>query len=145
MLFVERYCGGDWKPHLSTEHHRIKRELHRGGICVNHGSLWSVPRENKDMVQFSSVQSLSRVQLFVTPWIAARQASLSITNSRHWQTVVRRDKKELQSVLHTYRFCISGFNQLWFKIFEKKNSKVPKSKTWIHCMLANINKAVIPY
>ena len=33
-------------------------------------------------VQFSSVQSLSRVQLFATPWIAARQASLSITNSR---------------------------------------------------------------
>ena len=32
-------------------------------------------------VQFSSVQSLSRVRLFVTPWIAARQASLSITNS----------------------------------------------------------------
>ena len=33
-------------------------------------------------VQFSSVQSLSCVRLFVTPWIAARQASLSITNSR---------------------------------------------------------------
>ena len=33
-------------------------------------------------VQFSSVQSLSRVQLFVTPWITARQASLSITNSQ---------------------------------------------------------------
>ena len=32
--------------------------------------------------QFSSVQLLSRVQLFVTPWIAARQASLSITNSQ---------------------------------------------------------------
>ena len=31
---------------------------------------------------FSSVQSLSCVWLFVTPWIAARQASLSITNSR---------------------------------------------------------------
>ena len=30
---------------------------------------------------FSSVQSLSRVWLFVTPWIAARQASLSITIS----------------------------------------------------------------
>ena len=29
----------------------------------------------------SSVQSLSRVRLFVTPWIVARQASLSITNS----------------------------------------------------------------
>ena len=33
-------------------------------------------------VQFSSVQSLSRVQLFSTPWIAASQASVSITNSR---------------------------------------------------------------
>ena len=31
--------------------------------------------------QFSSVQSLSRVRLFVTPWTEARQASLSITNS----------------------------------------------------------------
>ena len=31
---------------------------------------------------FSSVQSLSRVQLSPTPWITARQASLSITNSR---------------------------------------------------------------
>ena len=29
-----------------------------------------------------SVQSLSRVRLFATPWTAARQASLSITNSR---------------------------------------------------------------
>ena len=32
--------------------------------------------------QFSSVQPLSRVQLFATPWTTARQASLSITNSR---------------------------------------------------------------
>ena len=31
--------------------------------------------------QFSSIQLLSRVRLFVTPWITARQASLSITNS----------------------------------------------------------------
>ena len=33
-------------------------------------------------VQFSSVQSLSHVWLFAIPWIAARQASLSITNTR---------------------------------------------------------------
>ena len=32
-------------------------------------------------VQFSSVQSLSHVRLFATPWITACQASLSITNS----------------------------------------------------------------
>ena len=35
-----------------------------------------------DYNQFSSVQSLSRVQLFVTPQTTARQVSLSITNSR---------------------------------------------------------------
>ena len=35
----------------------------------------------KKSLQFSSVQLLSRVQLFATPWTAARQASLSITNS----------------------------------------------------------------
>jgi len=41
--------------------------------------------------RFSSVQSLSRVWLFATPWMAARQASLSIINSQsppkthvHW-------------------------------------------------------------
>ena len=33
-------------------------------------------------IQFSSVQSLSRVQLLETPWTAAQQASLSITNSQ---------------------------------------------------------------
>ena len=35
-----------------------------------------------DSVQFSLVQLLSCVRLFVTPWTAACQASLSITNSR---------------------------------------------------------------
>ena len=33
-------------------------------------------------IQFSSVQSLSLIQLFATPWTAAHQASLSITNSQ---------------------------------------------------------------
>ena len=41
--------------------------------CEGHWSLLPT--------QFSSIQSLSRVRLFATPWIAARQASLSITNS----------------------------------------------------------------
>ena len=34
------------------------------------------------MTYISSVQSLSRVWLFATPWVTAHQASLSITNSR---------------------------------------------------------------
>ena len=39
---------------------------------------WHMIKQN----QLSSVQSLSHVQLFETPWIAARQGSLSITNSQ---------------------------------------------------------------
>ena len=37
--------------------------------------------ETENFIVISSVQSLSHVWLFVTPWTAARQASLSITNS----------------------------------------------------------------
>ena len=39
-----------------------------------------ISKANSLPITFSSVQSLSRVRLFVTPWIAAGQASLSITN-----------------------------------------------------------------
>ena len=39
-------------------------------------------REHKALRLFSSVQLLSHVRLFETPWTTARQASLSITNSR---------------------------------------------------------------
>ena len=45
-------------------------------------SLLIVINSIESRVQFSSVQSLSCVHLFVTPWTAAHQASLSITNSR---------------------------------------------------------------
>ena len=43
-------------------------------------TIWATS-EVLPCLQLSSVQSLSHVQLFVTPWIAACQASLSITNS----------------------------------------------------------------
>ena len=48
-------------------------------------TLFPKPKKEKIInmwIQFSSVQSLSRVQLFVTPWIASCQVSLSITNSQ---------------------------------------------------------------
>ena len=52
-------------------------------------SLWSQPAYNPDLPftsPISSVQSLRRVQLFVTPWNAACQASLSIT---YYQRVLK--------------------------------------------------------
>ena len=45
-------------------------------------TIWFTHIFSHPKVQFSSVQSLSHVWLFVTPWIEACQASLSITISR---------------------------------------------------------------
>ena len=50
-------------------------------IRINFSST-SELQKTPNKYQFSSVQLLSLVRLFVTPWTAARQASLSITNSR---------------------------------------------------------------
>ena len=49
-----------------------KRVGRHFSLCAYHFTVFS---------QFNSVQSLSCVQLLATPWTAARQASLSITNS----------------------------------------------------------------
>ena len=56
----------------------------------------------KLLIQFSSVQSLSRVQLFATPWSAARQASLSITNS---QSLLKLMSVELVMPSNHYILC----------------------------------------
>ena len=47
-----------------------------------HNRIYGHQFVSMSAVQFSSVQSLSCVQLFVTPWTATHQASLSITNSQ---------------------------------------------------------------
>ena len=56
------------------------------------------------MYQFSSIQALSHVQLFETPWIAARQASLSITNS---QSLLRLMSIELMMPSNHLILCCS--------------------------------------
>ena len=49
-------------------------------------------------VQFSSVQSLSRVRLFASPWTAAHQASLSITNS--WSSLKLMSIESVMQSIH---------------------------------------------
>ena len=53
-------------------------------LSLLHWQVDSLPLSHQEsqISRFSSVQSLSRVRLFATPWIAARQASLSTTNSQ---------------------------------------------------------------
>ena len=54
------------------------------------------------MVHFNSVLSLSCVQLFVTPWRAACQASLSISNSRSLLKLMT-----IESVMPSYHLILS--------------------------------------
>ena len=50
--------------------------------------IWTSQRKAHWYNRFSSVQSLSHVQLFATPWTTARQASLSLPSLEHAQTYV---------------------------------------------------------
>ena len=56
----------------------MNEQIHELIIPISVEKMWYIHPMN---IQFSSVQSLSRVWLFATPWITARQASLSIINS----------------------------------------------------------------
>ena len=65
---------------------------------------------NSNLRQFSSVQSLTRVRLFATPWIAARQASLSITNSRSLFKLM-----PIESVMH-----VQGLIKILYRKFPEQ-------------------------
>ena len=57
--------------------------IYLGVVLLSYGiCLWVTLKILLSRFQFSSVQSLSRVRLFVTPWTAAHQAFLVITNSQ---------------------------------------------------------------
>ena len=80
---------GEWNGnplHCSYLENSMDREAWQARVhgvtnwVTNISFLIGVPEVYKH--QFSSVQSLSRVWLFATPWITVCQASLSITNSR---------------------------------------------------------------
>ena len=60
---------------------KVKEESEKAGLKLNIKKTKIMASSPISSVQFSSVQLLSHFQLFATPWIAARQASLSITNS----------------------------------------------------------------
>ena len=72
---LKYFTGNLKKEALFISSLPVSLKVASGALC-NH--VRNLPESNPNI---SSVQSLSRVPLFVTPWIAACQASLSITNS----------------------------------------------------------------
>ena len=97
--FESLYCVWIWKcpdflltldlsvPEIQLPSHfsALIPFMARSCHCMDFLPTWCPCGSSKSFkylsVQFSSVQSLSCVRLFATPWIAAHQASLSITNS----------------------------------------------------------------
>ena len=71
------------RPH-ELQHARLPCPSPSPRVCSTSCPLsqWCHPTRDLQFMWFSSVQLLSHVQLFVTPWIVACQASFSITNSR---------------------------------------------------------------
>ena len=67
--------GGRPQTHFLLRAHQ-DHTIYTAGIYKNY-----LRTRKNDCSQFSSVQLLSHVQLFATPWTTARQASLSITKS----------------------------------------------------------------
>ena len=61
----------------------------------------------KNIGHLSSVQSLSDVQLFVTPWTTASQASLSITNS--WSLFKLMSIESVMPSNHLVLSCLLSF------------------------------------
>ena len=87
-LLMNVQCSGN-----SRSFAKKTRVLKIRSIVASHWKLTMINQEDhlieaNLLKTICSVQLLSHVQLFATPWIAACQASLSITNSRSsWEVV----------------------------------------------------------
>ena len=85
-------------------------------FCVSSVGFWSVVIiRATEKWYISSVQSLSCVQLFETPWTAACQASLSITNSQSLlklmsiESVIPSNHPTISSAVVPFSSCLQSF------------------------------------
>ena len=81
----------------------------------------------------SSVQSLSRVGLFVTPWTAARQASLSITNSGSFLKLM-----SIESVMPSNQLILSLFS----RVFTKTPSELLLNLAYYNVWSTNLRRSL---
>ena len=95
-------------------HRRRIQKIYRGSPLHNHQSTDShiIDEESTQGWRFSSVHPLSRVQLFATPWNAACQASLSITNSQNLLKFMSSRQWRLLTILYSvvpFSSCLQSF------------------------------------
>ena len=81
--YHQSFPSGSLHKHLSLLHQGADRRTKQ-----KHSPTETKTKATLQKVQFSSVQLLSSVRLLATPWTAARQASLSIINSRSFPQIM---------------------------------------------------------
>ena len=99
--YLEQY------PELKNSYKSIRKGKFNRNIRTGDETdwFWTLEQLELDMEQqFSSVQSLSHVQLFATPWTVACQASLSITNS--WSLLKLKSIKLVMPSNHLILCCL---------------------------------------
>ena len=99
--FSRSVVSNSLRPH-GFQHARLPCPSPSPRACSNFYVHW-VSDAIQPYHQFSSVQSLSCVRLFATPWIAACQASLSITNS--WSLLKLRSIESVMPSSHLILCC----------------------------------------
>ena len=99
---------------MSSNNSKLNNPEKKSPECLGHSfmSLCMCAFDKCYLLQFSSVQTLSHVQLFATPWATAHQASPSITNSQSLLKLVSIEPVMPSNHLilcHTLLFSLSVF------------------------------------
>ena len=116
QTFVFMYCYSsftDTKPLLYIYLHFVFFHCNRCSPWFQMKIL-NLLQEEKVGVWLSSIQLLNRVWLFVTPWTAARRASLSITNYRSLLTLMSIEllmPSNQSGPLSSFSFCLQSFQR----------------------------------
>ena len=117
-----------WSP-LHTRWRFRQRPEQGKAVDASRASRTPPPPSRSVSVQFSSVQSLSHVQLFSTPWTAACKASLSITNS--WSLLKALSVESVMLSNHFILYCPLLLPPSIFpRIFSKSALRIRWPKYW---------------
>ena len=141
IMTVDELLVLDGQNNILATQHYFPDFIHTGLKIekLRNPLLWRNLHVYPQQCSVSSVQLLSHVQLFVTPWTAARQASLSITSS--WSLL---KLMPIESVMPSNHLILCRPLLLLPSIFpsirvfsDESGLRIRWPKDWVHCRPTN--------
>ena len=137
MMRLKRHGFDPWIRKIPAGGHGNQLHYSSLGNLMERGAWWATVHSiteldmhahnaNIKITFFSTVQSLSRVRLFATPWTTALQASLSITNSRSLLKLM-----SIESVMQFNHLILYRPLLLLPSIFGKESGSFPRSQFFV--------------